>query len=187
MTVNLSPVKLARREKILDAAESVFVSHGFRGATVELIAEAAAMSKVTVYGYFADKDAIFAAVTIRVAERIFSAVTDALALDGSLTFRISSALIGKHRLVYDLVRQSSFSVDLFSAKNRIVANRFRQLDDDIRALFTKEMVGSGLTDERAGKLSSIVFAASDGIASHAADFGDTSSEICEIVEAMLAR
>ena len=64
-TIALSPIKMARREKILDAALRVFAEQGFRGATMEGIAAAVGMSKATVYSYFSDKDAVFAAVARR--------------------------------------------------------------------------------------------------------------------------
>jgi TetR/AcrR family transcriptional regulator len=50
-----------RREKtslILDAALDVFAAHGFRGATLDQIAEAAGLSKPNLLYYFASKEAV---------------------------------------------------------------------------------------------------------------------------------
>src|SRR6056297_407621 len=88
----LSPLKAARRDKILEIAEIVFVENGFRGTTMEQIAKAVSMSKVTVYGYFKDKDAVFDAVSDRVATRLEAAVEEALQAGGTAEERISSAL-----------------------------------------------------------------------------------------------
>jgi len=52
-----------RRQRILDAAERVFTSVGYGAATIEEIARTAGMSKKTLYGLFADKRAIFTALT----------------------------------------------------------------------------------------------------------------------------
>jgi TetR/AcrR family transcriptional regulator len=41
-----------KREIILDAALDVFSAHGFRGATIDRIAEAAGMSKPNLLYYF---------------------------------------------------------------------------------------------------------------------------------------
>jgi AcrR family transcriptional regulator len=183
----LSAVKAARHSRILDAAESVFVSSGFRGASVEQIAAAAGMSKVTVYGYFADKDALFAGVAIRVADRIYDSVADAMAITGALHDRIASALIGKHALVHSLVRQSAFAADLFSAKNRIVADRFQRLDADIRALFAAAIRDDGWPSDQAAGLSRLVFAMADGIARHAAHRDEMAHDIAKAVNAQLAR
>ncbi|MFM9936800.1 MAG: TetR/AcrR family transcriptional regulator [Novosphingobium sp.] len=55
-------MRAAQRETVLDAAEALFLAQGFRATPIEAIAETASMSKVTVYGYFRDKDAVFVAV-----------------------------------------------------------------------------------------------------------------------------
>jgi AcrR family transcriptional regulator len=51
-----------RRQRILDAAEDVFIRIGYGAATMEEIARAAGMSKKTLYGMFPDKRALFTAL-----------------------------------------------------------------------------------------------------------------------------
>lgn len=48
-----------RREKIIEAAESVFLEAGFGAATMDDIARRAGMSKRTVYEFFGNKEALF--------------------------------------------------------------------------------------------------------------------------------
>jgi AcrR family transcriptional regulator len=55
----------ARRESILDAAETVAVELGYAGLTMEAVAAAAEIAKGTVYLYFSSKDALFAAIANR--------------------------------------------------------------------------------------------------------------------------
>ncbi len=50
-----------RVREILDAACRVVAQHGFQGATVERVAEEAAIAKGTVYLYFQNKDELFTA------------------------------------------------------------------------------------------------------------------------------
>ena len=55
------PKTRIQREKqdiILDAALNIFSLHGFRGATIDQIAEAAGMSKPNLLYYFASKEEI---------------------------------------------------------------------------------------------------------------------------------
>jgi len=47
------------REKILAAAEDVFLHAGFLGANMDAIAESASVSKQTVYAHFQSKEALF--------------------------------------------------------------------------------------------------------------------------------
>ena len=46
---------------VIDAAAKVFVSHGFRRAQMQDVAESLGVAKGTLYGYAASKDALFAA------------------------------------------------------------------------------------------------------------------------------
>jgi AcrR family transcriptional regulator len=51
-----------QRDRILDAARSCFVRHGFRAASMAKIAETAAMSPGLIYRYFDSKNAIILAI-----------------------------------------------------------------------------------------------------------------------------
>src|SRR5690606_16007182 len=53
------PKDLAKRAAILEAAESLFLEHGFEGVSMDQIAARAGVSKLTVYSHFGDKDALF--------------------------------------------------------------------------------------------------------------------------------
>ncbi|MGR3502660.1 TetR family transcriptional regulator C-terminal domain-containing protein [Pseudaestuariivita sp.] len=53
-----SRIQVKNRRKILDAALEVFSAHGFRGATLDQIAEAAGLSKPNILYYFNGKDEI---------------------------------------------------------------------------------------------------------------------------------
>lgn len=53
------PIDEAKRTAILDAAREEFFSHGFAAASIETIAEASKVSKVTVYNRFGSKAALF--------------------------------------------------------------------------------------------------------------------------------
>jgi AcrR family transcriptional regulator len=52
----------AKRSEILQAARAVFEEEGFEGATMSAVAARFGGSKATLYGYFASKDLLFAAV-----------------------------------------------------------------------------------------------------------------------------
>jgi TetR/AcrR family transcriptional repressor of mexJK operon len=55
---------MEKRAAILDAAMTLFPSRGYDGVSVDAIAHAAGVSKLTVYSHFTDKEALFgAAVT----------------------------------------------------------------------------------------------------------------------------
>jgi TetR/AcrR family transcriptional regulator len=55
-------IQLRNRKTILDAALEVFAASGFRGATIDRIAERAGLSKPNLLYYFTSKHAIYRAV-----------------------------------------------------------------------------------------------------------------------------
>lgn len=64
--MNTHSTELARKGRkvaqVLQGAHDVFMAEGYEGANVDDIARAAGVSKATLYSYFPDKRALFAAV-----------------------------------------------------------------------------------------------------------------------------
>ena len=55
------PKDLEKRAAILQAAKRLFTVHGFEGTSMDAIAAAAGVSKLTVYSHFQDKERLFTA------------------------------------------------------------------------------------------------------------------------------
>ena len=71
-----------KRSAILDAARTVFLRHGYVGASMDEVASLARVSKQTVYKHFADKQRLFTEVItadIRAAEQRSDDVVEGLA------------------------------------------------------------------------------------------------------------
>lgn len=62
----------AKKEVILDAALDVFLKEGFAGASMERVAAAATVSKMTVYRHFESKEALFLATINRHCDQIYN-------------------------------------------------------------------------------------------------------------------
>lgn len=54
------PKDLIKRKAILEAAKSLFLSRGYDGSSMDVIAAEAGVSKLTVYSHFTDKETLFA-------------------------------------------------------------------------------------------------------------------------------
>jgi len=67
-----------RRPLVLDAALHLFVEHGYRGTSMEGIAEAAGVTKPVVYRCYPNKQELFRALLEREEQRLLASVTDAL-------------------------------------------------------------------------------------------------------------
>lgn len=57
-----------KESKIIDAAERIFASVGFKNAKMEDIARTARITKVTLYSYFKSKENLYMAITYRAFE-----------------------------------------------------------------------------------------------------------------------
>lgn len=72
----------ATREKLLEAAESVFAAKGYNGAKISDIAEEAGCSVGSVYFRFKDKDALFFAIAESFIEDARTGVGKLFAVEG---------------------------------------------------------------------------------------------------------
>ncbi len=71
------------RDAILDAAESRFAAHGFDGTTIKQIAGAIGVNSALLYYYFADKEALYAAVIARLLGRLSGGMVQSMAVSRS--------------------------------------------------------------------------------------------------------
>lgn len=61
-------IQIEKRQRILEAALDIFSQHGFRGATIDQIAQAAGMSKPNLLYYFRSKEVIHITLMQRLME-----------------------------------------------------------------------------------------------------------------------
>ena len=93
--MNTHPTDLAQQapkgrkvEQVLAGAHAVFMAEGFEGANVDAIAKAAGVSKATLYSYFPDKRALFAAVAQAACEEQTRRALSFAEEDGSFEERL---------------------------------------------------------------------------------------------------
>lgn len=89
--------KAATRQRIADLATAMFFERGFDGVTITEIADAADVSKVTVFNYFPRKEDIFFDRQPQAQEMLTSAIRDRR--------RGESPLRALRRLLLDLIEQ----------------------------------------------------------------------------------
>jgi TetR/AcrR family transcriptional repressor of mexJK operon len=65
-----------KRQAIMEAATQLFLEQGYTGTSMDQIAARAMVSKLTVYKNFADKQQLFAAMTMTVAQAVDALVDD---------------------------------------------------------------------------------------------------------------
>ncbi|AKC86265.1 TetR/AcrR family transcriptional regulator [Pseudoxanthomonas suwonensis] len=64
------PKDLGKRASILEAAKRLFIEQGYQGVSMDQIAAAAGVSKLTVYSHFGDKETLFSAAIAAKCEEV---------------------------------------------------------------------------------------------------------------------
>jgi AcrR family transcriptional regulator len=86
-------------ERILDAAEKVFLERGFEGASVDEIADVARAGKPTIYARFPGKEALFAAVMARKVRETTSSFESIAPTGATIEERLASIAVAVLRKV----------------------------------------------------------------------------------------
>lgn len=100
-----SRIQQRNRSKILDAALNIFSRHGFRGATLDQIAEASGLSKPNILYYFAGKEDIHVSLLAQLMETWLDPLV-VLDADGDPLQEILRYVHRKLDMARDLPRES---------------------------------------------------------------------------------
>ena len=114
----------ARKEGILDAAQTLVLKHGLRGTSMEAIARQAGVAKPTLYAYYPDKPAVFAALLERLIGTWRAEFLAALRGDGDVVQRIAAAITAKHKAAWRLLENSPHADELYEEHDRGWATQF---------------------------------------------------------------
>lgn len=143
-------IQREKRELILEAALEVFSQHGFRGSTIDQIAEAAGMSKPNLLYYFKGKEAIFVTLIDRLMETWLSPLRE-MDAEGDPVTEIRSYIRRKMEMARDFPRESRlFANEILQGAPRILP----LLEGELKALVDeKAQVIGGWT--RQGRLKDV--------------------------------
>lgn len=127
-------IQTKNREAILDAGLDVFSTHGFRGATLDQIADVAGLSKPNLLYYFASKEAIH----VEVLSHLLATWLDPLRRMNADGDPIEE-LLGYVRAKLDLSRNYPRESRLFANEILQGAPRMRAaIEGDLKALVTEK-------------------------------------------------
>jgi len=140
-------IQREKRDLILEAALDVFSQHGFRGSTIDQIAEAAGMSKPNLLYYFPRKEEMHKRLMIEMLD-IWLAPLREMDSGGDPIQELKSYIRRKLEMSRDFPRESRlFANEMLQGAPRIVD----VLEDDLKALVDdKAKVIEGWMD--AGKI-----------------------------------
>lgn len=130
-------IQAEKRERILDAALEVFSAAGFRGATIDRIADAAAMSKPNLLYYFRGKEAIYTTLLARLLDTWLQPLRD-LHAAGDPETEIRRYIRRKLEMARDFPRESRlFANEILRGAEQImpmIKGDLKQLVDEKAAV-----------------------------------------------------
>ena len=150
-----------KRRRIVDAARILFVREGLRGTTMEAIARAAGEAKPTLYGYFADKDAVFDAILDELSDAMLAGFTSGLESPGDVAERVGAAMAGKYGIIARLLETSPVAEELHGTHGR-VALRLHDTETNITEAILSTLRQAGVAEPV--ELNRIIQAACYGLA-----------------------
>ena len=136
------PKDMAKRQSILDAAKCLFLELGYEGSSMDSIALAAGVSKLTVYNHFNDKETLFIAAVENHCENQLPALDFDLKTDmaietalNRIALRFQSIIYSKeglelHRLMCSMTQHNPTLVHKFFAAGptRVLSHMTRLLE-----------------------------------------------------------
>lgn len=163
------PTRDEVRDRILDAALTVFAAEGFAGATIDAIGQAAGFTKGAVYSNFESKDELFLALLDRQFESRGALIATALDSGQGDTAAIAAAL---SRSTLDSIHdQNEYQIVLIEywlravrdpeLRERLVARRRTAADQALRIV---EQAGTSLPGKQLSALAQLVVTIISGIA-----------------------
>jgi AcrR family transcriptional regulator len=113
---------MASRERIIDSAAKVFGQHGYRLASMELVAQESGLTRQALYHHFPTKEALFRAVIEAVYESAFEAERAAglkqEKAGKGLADILAAQLEARFRYLFELIKGSAQVEELLSEQQR---------------------------------------------------------------------
>ncbi|MCW5890636.1 MAG: TetR/AcrR family transcriptional regulator [bacterium] len=120
------------RARILAGALERFTAYGYRRTALEDIAQAAGLSRASVYVHFRNKEDVFRALARQLHTEGLAAAESAAAADGPLAVRLRALFTAKLTPVATLARTSPHAAELLDENDRVAG--------DVAAEFRKRLV-----------------------------------------------
>ncbi|MFG6176004.1 TetR/AcrR family transcriptional regulator [Halomonas sp. THAF12] len=146
----------ARREQIGRAAIEIFARDGLQGAAVDDIADAAGLSKGSIYRYFADKEALFHAAFEMVQRQLLGECERAMAGQARAWDQLTAAVtvivtgLQRHIALFPLTLEFWAAASAGPSRERlqsVMAGMYREYRELVMALLRQGQVEGDLSPD----------------------------------------
>ena len=133
-----------KRNRILDAAQNLFLRYGVKRTALDDVVREAGIAKGTLYLYFDSKDALFAAVAEQLCAEVLRNAEEAIASSSSNASRIVGCLDAYIGSMHRLTAQSPHIVELTESKEALAAAIYGAFNRKMGDLLRKVLRDSGI-------------------------------------------
>ncbi len=162
--------------RVLDAATRLFSRYGFKKTSMEEVAREGGVAKATLYAHYPHKEALFQAVSEKVAADMIAASAAAAERAPEPALAVAASLRAKFERMYEVVHGSEHARELLESSNRLSGGVLLEHHEayvrDLTAL-----VGKVVPRAEAKKLAELLDACAEGIAATAHGTKDVRDKI----------
>lgn len=164
------------RQRVLEAAKTVFARYGFRKASMEDIAREVGVSRPALYQWFGNKTAVFQALAEAITAEALAAADAAWTEAASLAEGLPAAVLAKDLPLYRLLHSSPHGAELLTVDEALTSLMATDLEADFAALLAAKV-------RRLGERGGLDLSAFDG----PKGFGATVARLAAGLKATAAR
>jgi len=161
----------ARSQRVVEAAIGVFLRYGYARTTMADIAEAAGLSRPTLYLTFPDKEGVFRAVMETMVAAKIGAIREGLRKHSSLEAKLRFACEAWAAEGFELVLANPDAKDMFDLAFAPVREAYAAFEELIAGLLREALDRGGL-DVEAGELAHVLVFSTKGFKDAARDGAD---------------
>jgi AcrR family transcriptional regulator len=132
--------QIATRDKILEAAFTLFGRYGFKRTSMEDIANEAGLSRTALYLQFRNKEQIFCELARGLHEEGLARAEAALDGGGPLADRLRAAVEAKTARMIEIVQDSPHGGELMDEKNRLCGDLATDSEWRFQEMLTRALV-----------------------------------------------
>jgi AcrR family transcriptional regulator len=135
------------REAILTGALRCFAREGYRRTALDRVAREAGISRAALYLHFANKEQLFRALVGAQHARALAEAAEAARGAGTLTERLTAALIAKTGRFFDLLRGSEHAEEFLDENHRLCGELSADASAKHARLLARMLAAAAAADE----------------------------------------
>lgn len=178
-----------KRRRVLQAAQAAFGLYGFRRTSMADIAKAAGISRPALYLQFKNKEDIFRSLSAALQAQANRAAVEGLASAGPFGQRLAAGMLGRERVVLDILADSPHAAELLDVNDSIAEDLTRAATEAFRELIADAVAAAEAGGEihlqplglRPARVAEILVAALAGMKQPAEPQAQTEARIRDLV------